>query len=52
MTAIRSVLIAVLLLSLSACEGNGIFKAPDKSDCDFFGNCKCNDWYSTCSAHD
>lgn len=52
MTATRSVIFAVFTaLFLAACQGNGIFKAPEKSDCDFFGNCKCDSWYGQCSAH-
>lgn len=44
----------VLLLSLlavSACTKN-VWTAPNESDCDFFGNCRCNDWYDTCSGHE
>lgn len=31
------------LLLLSACGMT--------SDCSYFGNCKCQDWYSNCSLH-
>ena len=46
---LRSVLLVFLLL-LSACT-KSVYTAPDESDCDFFGNCRCNDWYGTCSGH-
>jgi hypothetical protein len=42
----------VLLLSLVALSGcTKNFTAPNNSDCSFFGNCRCQDWYSTCSGH-
>lgn len=44
------VLLFAAFLSLSACAG-GVATAPDESNCDFFGNCKCTDWYGNCSGH-
>lgn len=49
MRYLRFGLLAVCL-ALSACKG-GVASAPNKSDCSFFNNCKCQDWYGTCSGH-
>lgn len=51
MSLIRPLLLLAALFSLSGCADN-VFKAPDNSDCDFFGNCKCDEWYDSCSLHD
>lgn len=51
MTMMRLLLLSFVLLFVSGCADN-VFKAPDQSDCDFFGNCKCDEWYDSCSLHD
>lgn len=50
MRYVHLVLLATVL-SLSGCT-RGVATAPSKSDCDFFGNCRCTDWYNNCSVHD